>query len=304
MRVIIVCTLLALAVAAFAQRVDLSSPAVDKDLIAELNKDNAMTWTAGVNDNLIGKTYGDVMRTMLMSRDFFVPNEEIEILPTINATAPTEFDARTKWGACIHPIRNQAQCGSCWAFALAEVLGDRYCITGKDKGVLSPQYLVSCDMTDFGCQGGYLTNSWAFATKTGIPTDACYPYTSGTGIRGACRNTCADGSPLTLFKSSKYYQTGNVENTMNDIAANGPVESGFSVYQDFMQYKTGVYQHRSGGLLGGHAVKIVGWGVSSGTPYWIVANSWGPAWGNQGFFWIKKGSNECGFESQIITGSA
>jgi len=301
MKVVVLCTLLAVATVALSQRVDLSKPAIDKDMIEELNKDQTRTWEAGINEIFVGKTLGDV-RNMLISRDFFVANEKIETLPTINATAPASFDARKQWSACIHPIRDQARCGSCWAFAASEVLSDRYCIAGKNVGVLSPQYLVSCDMTDFGCQGGYLTNSWAFLVHTGIPTDSCYPYTSGSGQRGTCKKTCADGSALHLYKSSKYYQTGTVENTMNDIVAHGPVESGFSVYQDFMTYKSGVYQHKSGGLLGGHAVKIVGWGVEGSTPYWIVANSWTTGWGEQGFFRILKGRNECGFESQIITG--
>jgi cathepsin B len=149
---------------------------------------------------------------------------------------------------------------------------------------------------------GYLTNSWQFLQSTGIPSDACYPYTSGGGDSGTCNSQCADGSDLKLYKASKYYQTGSVENTQKDLAKNGPVETGFSVYQDFMAYKSGVYQHRSGGLLGGHAVKIVGWGVEGSTPYWIVANSWTENWGEKGFFRIKRGSNECGFESQLITG--
>jgi len=147
-----------------------------------------------------------------------------------------------------------------------------------------------------------LTNSWAFIVKNGLPTDACYPYTSGNGQRGSCLTKCHDGSAFQMHKASKYYLTGSVENTMNDIAAHGPAEAGFSVYQDFMSYKSGVYQHKSGGLLGGHAVKIVGWGVEGSTPYWIVANSWTTGWGEQGFFRILKGKNECGFESQIITG--
>jgi cathepsin B len=292
---------LALAAAAFSQKVDLSAPAIDKFMIEELNKDETRTWEAGVNEIFVGKTLADV-RDMLISRDFFVANEKIETLATINATAPTSFDSRKQWGACIHPIRDQARCGSCWAFAASEVLSDRFCIAGKNVGVLSPQYLVSCDMSDYGCQGGYLTNSWGFLVKTGIPTDACYPYTSGSGQRGTCQNRCHDGSALAMYKASKYYQTGSVDNTMNDIVAHGPVESGFSVYQDFMSYKSGVYQHKSGGLLGGHAVKVVGWGVEGSTPYWIVANSWTTGWGEQGFFRILKGRNECGFESQLITG--
>jgi cathepsin B len=301
MKTIVLCALFALAAVAIAQRVDLSMPAIDKNMIEELNKDEARTWEAGVNEIFIGKSLADV-RSMLISRDFFAVNEAIEVLPRTNASAPESFDARKQWGACVYPIRDQARCGSCWAFAASEVLSDRFCIAGKDVGVLSPQYMVSCDFSDYGCQGGYLTNSWAFLVKTGIPTDACYPYTSGGGVRGACKTTCADGSALKMFKASKYYMTGSVEATMTDIAAHGPVESGFSVYQDFMSYKSGVYQHRSGGLLGGHAVKIVGWGTENSTPYWIVANSWTTGWGEQGFFRILKGRNECGFESQIITG--
>ena len=82
----------------------------------------------------------------------------------------------------------------------------------------------------------------------------------------------------------------------------GPVEAAFTVYEDFLSYKTGVYHHTTGGALGGHAIKIVGWGVENGTPYWLVANSWNEDWGNKGFFRIKRGSNECGIEGQIVAG--
>lgn len=78
---------------------------------------------------------------------------------------------------------------------------------------------------------------------------------------------------------------------------NGPVEAAFSVYSDFMSYKSGVYKHTSGSLEGGHAIKILGWGVENGEDYWIVANSWSAAWGMDGFFYILKGVNECGIEA-------
>lgn len=61
------------------------------------------------------------------------------------------------------------------------------------------------------------------------------------------------------------------------------------VYQDFMSYKGGVYKHTSGGFLGGHAVEMIGWGVENGQEYWLCKNSWGPNWGEQGYFRIAFG---------------
>ena len=81
---------------------------------------------------------------------------------------------------------------------------------------------------------------------------------------------------------------------------NGPIETGFTVYSDFMSYRGGIYVRHSNQIMGGHAVKVVGWGVENGVNYWIVANSWGPNWGESGFFRIKMG--QCGFESQMYAG--
>lgn len=83
---------------------------------------------------------------------------------------------------------------------------------------------------------------------------------------------------------------------------NGPVEAAFTVYSDFPNYKSGVYQHTSGGALGGHAIRILGWGVENGTPYWLVANSWNTDWGDKGFFKILRGQDECGIEDEIVAG--
>ena len=82
----------------------------------------------------------------------------------------------------------------------------------------------------------------------------------------------------------------------------GPVQAMFTVYSDFLSYKSGVYQYTHGKKLGGHAVKIVGWGVENGVEYWIAQNSWGPEWGENGFFRIKFG--ECLFDSNGFAGQA
>jgi len=227
----------------------------------------------------------------------------------ITADIPANFDSSKQWPGCVHAIRDQMKCGSCWAFAASEVLSDRFCIS-SNKGinvVLSPQYLVSCDHIDHGCSGGWPAISWKFIEGNGLVTDACLPYQSGDGIeRPDCKDfkACADGSSLKKYFAKKSSTTLLTKPAI--IQANilkfGPVEAAFTVYADFKQYKGGIYKHVSGSILGGHAVKIVGWGNENGTNYWIAANSWTEKWGENGFFRIAFG--ECGFDKQCIAGEA
>jgi cathepsin B len=153
--------------------------------------------------------------------------------------------------------------------------------------------MVSCDKSNLGCQGGYLNRAWLFIQNTGVVTDNCYPYTSGNGVDGACKATCSNGDPFTKHKCkpNTAMSFSGVAAIKAEIFANGPVETGFTVYSDFMSYKGGIYQHVSGQQEGGHAVKIIGWGVDSvtGKTYWIVANSWNTTWGEKGFFNIFTG---------------
>jgi cathepsin B len=215
-------------------------------------------------------------------------------------TAPTSFDSRTQWPSCIHPIRDQAQCGSCWAFAASEALSDRFCIasSGAKNVVLSPQYLVDCDTSSYGCNGGYPNLAWRFMQQRGLPLDSCVPYTAKDGT---CPSKCADGSAPVFYKAATVASYTTPASIQAAVVAGGPIEVAFTVYQDFMSYTSGVYIHTSGGVLGGHAVKLIGWGVSGSQNYWICANSWNTNWGLQGFFWI--GFGQCGIDSQGVAGS-
>eukprot|EP00689_Sawyeria_marylandensis_P002403 EC823739.1.p1 GENE.EC823739.1~~EC823739.1.p1 ORF type:complete len:172 (+),score=79.64 EC823739.1:123-638(+) len=108
------------------------------------------------------------------------------------------------------------------------------------------------------------------------------------------------------FGRSDFVNFKDIETAMNNLMTYGPIKASFKVYRDFFNYKKGVYQFKSGSFAGGHAVRVVGWGVDSesGLDYWNIANSWGPNWGMSGFFWIKKGSNECEIENGLWTGYA
>jgi len=152
-----------------------------------------------------------------------------------------------------------------------------------------------------GCNGGNLPYVWQYMESNGIPTDSCDPYVSGSGNShtGECSHQCSNQEFYTATNIGGFYSNNDIKMS---IMQSGPVQTGFTVYQDFMSYKSGIYTHQTGSQLGGHAVKIVGWGEQDGTDYWIVANSWGPTWGMEGFFNIA--TNQCGISDDVYVGEA
>lgn len=237
---------------------------------------------------------------------------------------PASFDSRTNWPQCLQMrrIRDQSACGSCWAFAAVEAMSDRECIVNHHNNLsISAQDLNSCcDSCGDGCDGGYPSAAWEYYVNTGIVDSNCAPYSlpscdhhlpnsthpcpSDEYPTPPCPSSCVDGDNWNsdLWFGQTAYSLSGEEDMMTEIYQNGPVETAFSVYEDFLSYKTGVYQHTTGDYLGGHAVKILGWGVQGGQKYWLVANSWNPDWGAQGYFMILKGVDECGFEDEVDAG--
>ena len=281
------------------------------------------TWTAGVNSFMLDKSMEDVQHlcgTRLDDYNFLDVNTVSVSYEDMysDVEIPASFDVRNKWPTSIHPIRNQKHCGSCWAFSAAEVLSDRFSIAsnGRIQTVLSPEDLVSCDKSNMGCQGGQLAAAWEYMKDTGIVSDACFPYTSGNGTTAECVTKCSDSESFmkSKHKAKNYYRLASVEDIQREILLHGPVQTGFRVYKSFMSYTSGVYQRNWwkfwDPIMGGHAVKIVGWGtytdedkpLSKPVDYWTVANSWDTTWGEEGYFKIKKGVNMCGIESGVYAG--
>jgi len=286
-------------VCALSAMVSGKSHPINNNIVAEI-KAKAQGWEAHTAETnpLRHHSREELLNMVGTNLDF-----ETTSLPTDQASynaTPASFDPRTdKFSKCIHPIRDQQQCGSCWAFGATEALSDRFCIQGTDV-ILAPQDPVSCDSNNYGCDGGYLNYVWAYFQNTGVVTEACWPYTSGGGDSGTCLNSCT-GSGQTwkkyFCKASSVVHPTTIQGIKDELYNNGPMEAAFTVYDDFFNYKSGVYYHVSGGVAGGHAIKMLGWGTESGMDYWLCANSWGTSWGMSGFFKIKQG--DCGINGQL-----
>ena len=249
---------------------------------------------------------------------------------------PKEFDPRQKWPQCksLNMIWDQGGCGSCWAFGAASAMSDRMCIHSKENEMqvhVSPENLLSCCFScGFGCNGGFPGAAWSYWHRKGLVTgglygtnDGCQPYAIKpcehhvNGTRGPCEeggrtpkchHFCENKQYNTKYNEDltygqkAYSVPQNEKDIMVELMTNGPTEGAFTVYSDFPNYKSGVYQHVAGSALGGHAIRILGWGEENGTPYWLVANSWNYDWGDNGTFKILRGSNHCGIEGGVVAG--
>jgi len=249
---------------------------------------------------------------------------------------PESFNALTNWPKCasvIGHIRDQSNCGSCWAFGTTEAFNDRLCIKTGFTQLLSTADTTGCcgffSCFSMGCNGGQIGTPWTWFDGTGVVTGGqygdktgCYPYTMPkcahhvveAGLKDCskitqedptCYSDCETGNTKLDYQSDKHkasssYGLGSITAIKKDLQEYGSVTAAFTVYEDFLSYKSGVYKYTTGKELGGHAVKIVGWGTESGQDYWLVANSWNSGWGDKGYFKIALG--DCGIDSQCHAG--
>jgi cathepsin L len=220
--------------------------------------------------------------------------EEGITLPSDNSAPPP---ASWDWNAkgAVTPIKNQGQCGSCWSFSTTGSTEGCHFIKKKNLVSLSEQNLVDCSGSygNEGCNGGLMTQAMTYIINNGgIDTESSYPYTAEDGT---CQyNVANSGATLASFVN---VQTGS-ESDLQAKVYLGPTSVAIDASQSSFQfYSSGVYSDPAcSSTQLDHGVLATGWGTDpTGGAYWIVKNSWGTTWGQQGWIWMARNDNNmCG----------
>jgi hypothetical protein len=221
------------------------------------------------------------------------PDEEAVPYQESLASVPASFDWRNIDGngtSYVTPIRNQSSCGSCWAFADTAGLESYTLMTQNIPNTnldLAEQILISCYNTN-GCSGGSPSGASNYFKNIGLPLETCFPYTAydaNDGVNSVfCSEACTNWQQNT-YNILNYGAVSFSVAAIKDALVNyGPLVTTFNVYADFFSYNGGIYSYTSGAYQGGHAVLIVGYDDANSC--FIVKNSWGPNWGEAGYFRI------------------
>jgi len=217
---------------------------------------------------------------------------------------PTNYN----WNSCgvVTPIYNQGQCGSCWAFSATETIESYWALAGNSLTQLSMEQIVSCDTSgqDQGCNGGFPSGAYQYVENAGgIEAYTDYPYSAESGEAGSCNFQSSDVVCTVTGYTSINGETGLYQQTSS--SSGGPV----SVCVDASSW-----QNYNGGVLSqcgnsvDHCVQLVGYAnYGQSGAYWIVRNSWGESWGENGDIYIAIGEDLCSigdYATVVTVGSA
>jgi len=224
------------------------------------------------------------------------PQKAKDVVKTKKTALPDFFDWRNHNG--VTAVKDQEQCGSCWAFSATENIESVLMVQGKQPSIpaLSPQQIVDCDPSDGGCNGGNPYTAFEYVIGAGgMERNVDYPYTGQNG-------NCAFDNRKVVAKISGWKDACGWEDE-SGLKATLVNYAAPSICVDAANW-----QDYQGGIMTGwecawvneldHCVQAVGYNMTGPTPYWIVRNSWSTGWGESGYIRLQYGDNACGLTTQ------
>jgi len=219
-----------------------------------------------------------------------------------------EYPDKKNWvdDGAVTKIKDQKNCGSCWAFSATGAMEGAYFLAHKELPLISEQQLVDCEqdcmiypgttqqVCDEGCNGGLMPNAFTYAIRVGMVSEDDYPY---VGVDQTCK---LDTSKIKYHFTKWSYVDADEDAMVAGLNTNGPLSVALdATYWSF--YSGGIYDSSCSSSRMNHGVLLVGYGEEGSTKYWIIKNSWGTSWGEKGYLRLIRGKNKCGVNNFVCT---
>jgi len=226
---------------------------------------------------------------------------------------PSSLPARFSWvgKGPVSPIKDQGNCGSCWAFSATEAVESAVYMKTKTLPILSPQQITSCDTVDAGCNGGDTLTAYTYIEQNGLESAANYPDSSPTtGLNGTCTyNANVATTKITGYQyatppctSGACVGTQDEETLAKSLMTYGPISVCLtaSPWQNYNGHGAIMTSKECGSAVDtmDHCVQLVGWNTRNNSKFWVLKNQWGATWGNHGYIYLKYGENTCGMANE------